>query len=557
MCAILHAETYYLSPSGDNGNSGTATTTAWATLQYAEDMLQPGDTLLVMGGTYSTQQYMWGGPSGTEGNPIVLKAYGDGVAYFQRGGSNGVFFVLTASWFVIDGQSYLNGGDAQRYLVFQSGAYDGMASNYAYSCITGASARHVTIHKAEFSGLYCGHSNAPGDYSAAWLYNGFILDQCEYWEITNCHIHHVGDSTWTYGSGYPFFADNCRFLLLENNELDHGGHGMVELRNSQYCIVRGNRLTNYWGGGIYLYIGTAYNLIEDNLILHSGTSYGDGMDPDYPKPCVQLSASRNVFRNNVLYTPFNQGFDFEAYGNVDNVDSNLVYNNTIYNSKWGYGNMILQVRTAGRTCEDNLIANNIIYKSIGWGGGTACNSTNVPHASPEILITMPYADDNGNWLEPDEYGVLPHSTHFGGNRFAHNLLRHYSSTADYDSMITYSGDMDYRDYCRRWTVADLEALDPVAWYGNISDNPRFVSEDPEVYGLTSGWWHLQPGSSCIDGGIVVDDWIGAYVESLHPGYGWGNRSYVGAAPDIGAYEHGEDVTGPPGPPSLEIHPGSK
>ena len=73
----------------------------------------------------------------------------------------------------------------------------------------------------------------------------------------------------------------------------------------------------------------------------------------------------------------------------------------------------------------------------------------------------------------------------------------------------------------------------------------------------SGWWHLQPGSPCVDAGVIVDDWIGAYVESLYPGYGWGNRAYAGATPDIGAYEYNQEPTGPPGPPTLEIHPGSQ
>jgi hypothetical protein len=52
---------------------------------------------------------------------------------------------------------------------------------------------------------------------------------------------------------------------------------------------------------------------------------------------------------------------------------------------------------------------------------------------------------------------------------------------------------------------------------------------------------------------VYDD-NGAYVESLHPGYGWGNLSYAGTAPDIGAHEsNGENPT-PLSGPNIRINP---
>ena len=46
-------ETYYVSPDGDDANSGLSEAEAFQTLQYAADQLEPGDTALVMDGTYS------------------------------------------------------------------------------------------------------------------------------------------------------------------------------------------------------------------------------------------------------------------------------------------------------------------------------------------------------------------------------------------------------------------------------------------------------------------------------------------------------------------------
>ena len=63
----------------------------------------------------------------------------------------------------------------------------------------------------------------------------------------------------------------------------------------------------------------------------------------------------------------------------------------------------------------------------------------------------------------------------------------------------------------------------------MEDNPLFVDGPGANFELTSE-------SPAIDAGIVVDDFNGAYVESLCAGCGWGNLDFQGDAPDIGAIE---------------------
>lgn len=555
----VQADTYYMSPSGDDGNNGRTTTTAWATLQHAQTRLSPGDTLLIMGGIYSTPQQMHGPPSGTENNPIVVKAYGDAVAYFDREpiGSDEyyrVFFQFAPAsnvtdWFVIDGWSYLDPSDRTRYLVFRPGKWDGLTQNPVY-CVVGAwqnsgSCDHITIRGIEIAGRW---SNELSQWVRA--------ENCRYWEISHCRMSCAGDSVWAYGYGYGLSLVNCDFFKIEHNYLEKSGHGMIEMgHGSCYNRIRSDTLINTWsGGGFYFWQDSNYNLIEDCFIMRCGESM------NYPKPLIQLSASSNSIRNNVWYNPSNQGFDMEACRDVsgyyNSVDSNLIYNNTIYHSRWGYGNLIIQVRHGTITCEGNMIANNIIYKSYGFGGGSACMDTPATIAAPEILLFLCGADEDGNWLEPDQAGNLPDGTHFGGNVFKSNLIRHWASTGSYDSMIVYAPDAGYGG-CVRWHISDAEALDPVAWHGNIYDDPLLFSENPDSYGLTSGWWHLRSNSPCIDSGSFIGDWIGAYVESRYPGYGWGNRNYVGSSPDIGAFEYNGGSTAPPSPPSASIWPGNE
>ncbi|MDR2920624.1 MAG: right-handed parallel beta-helix repeat-containing protein [Tannerella sp.] len=80
---MLHAQTYYVSPSGNDANNGTSPATAWATIERVNQVipsLKPGNSVLFeRGGTYYGSMYAWK-VSGTENNPITIGAYGVGKA---------------------------------------------------------------------------------------------------------------------------------------------------------------------------------------------------------------------------------------------------------------------------------------------------------------------------------------------------------------------------------------------------------------------------------------------------------------------------------------------
>ncbi len=48
---LLYSETYYVSPEGNNDNTGSIDS-PFASLQKGHDMMQAGDTLILRGGTY-------------------------------------------------------------------------------------------------------------------------------------------------------------------------------------------------------------------------------------------------------------------------------------------------------------------------------------------------------------------------------------------------------------------------------------------------------------------------------------------------------------------------
>lgn len=70
--------TYYVSPKGDDGNSGKTTKKAFRTLQRAANITKPGDTVLVAGGNYTASgkgaTVLYIDRSGEPGNWITYKA---------------------------------------------------------------------------------------------------------------------------------------------------------------------------------------------------------------------------------------------------------------------------------------------------------------------------------------------------------------------------------------------------------------------------------------------------------------------------------------------------
>jgi hypothetical protein len=98
---------YYMSPSGDDTNSGTSPLEAWATFDRAlnketpGNKLQPGDVLILMNGIYyqTLQDYKL---SGEPGHPITIRAQHDGKAIIDGAGKR-LTVELRRPYYIIEG----------------------------------------------------------------------------------------------------------------------------------------------------------------------------------------------------------------------------------------------------------------------------------------------------------------------------------------------------------------------------------------------------------------------------------------------------------------------
>ena len=87
LLSIFHASTafattYYVDDNGDDGAAGTSTGAPWATFAYADSQVSPGDTVIVMDGTYD--ETLNPTTAGTVGSVITWQAQNRGAAVISR-----------------------------------------------------------------------------------------------------------------------------------------------------------------------------------------------------------------------------------------------------------------------------------------------------------------------------------------------------------------------------------------------------------------------------------------------------------------------------------------
>lgn len=94
-------KTYFVSINGNDLNTGLSADSAFATLQHAADIVAPGDSVIVLSGSYAGFDLRTGG---TQNERITFKAYDENVIIDQPNSTtNDGINIEEADWIVIDG----------------------------------------------------------------------------------------------------------------------------------------------------------------------------------------------------------------------------------------------------------------------------------------------------------------------------------------------------------------------------------------------------------------------------------------------------------------------
>lgn len=325
LCASARATTYYVSPSGSDAAAGTSAAVAWKTLQKAANVVQAGDTVIVLPGTYAGFNLF---TSGAPGAPITFTANGGSSTPNPNVvvNTNNTFTgkdrinLEGASHVVIEGFTVLGTGDP--------------ATNR--TGIRTVLASHVTIRANR-------------------------ADLCGRWGILTGFVDDV---------------------LIEDNECSRSAaeHGIYVSNSGDRPIVRRNRIWGNHSNGLHMNGDVTLGgdgvisdaLVERNVIWENGNG-----NPAFGAPggsAINCDGVQNAtIRNNLLYLNHKSGISLYRIDGGAPSSGNRVVNNTVRNASDARWALNIQDASSG-----NVVVNNVLLNDHSFRGAVDIGSSCLP-----------------------------------------------------------------------------------------------------------------------------------------------------------------------------------
>ena len=340
---------YFVSTTGDDGDSGLSIADPFRTIQHALDVAtEPGDLISVREGTYFEKvEFTSGGTA--EGGHITLQAFDDELPILDGTGVAGDHMVLIEdlSYVKLIGFEIVNNlgvldGSGVRFV--GAGSHIEIRDNIIHE-MRGENAMGVTVYgtstKSAVSNIIIDGNeiyDAEPAPSEALVLNGNVTD----FEVTNNVVHDV----------------NNIGIDLIGGERDINRKKKLVTRNG---VVRGNTVyharSTYEDGfaaGIYVDGGR-------DIIIENNESYGNDLGIEIGAENRGVHASGIVVRNNIVHHNDKTGIVFGGYSRrVGRVKNSHFVNNTVYKNDTldeGFGQLWIQWATK------NVVANNIFVAS--------------------------------------------------------------------------------------------------------------------------------------------------------------------------------------------------
>ncbi len=324
LAPALDASTWYVSPSGSDANPGTSSASAFATLQKAANVVAPGDTAIVLPGTYAGFNLF---TSGLPGQPIRFV----GLAGTVLDGNNAFTGKDTvnlegASYVVVEGFTIEGTGDP--------------ASHRAGVRVVGTSASNVAAHVT---------------------IRGNRVDRAGRWGI------------------FSGFVDD---IVIEDNETSRSAdeHGIYVSNSGDRPIIRRNLVWGNHSNGIHMNGDASLGgdgvitdaVVERNVLVDNG----DG-NPIFGPPGGSAincdGVTNSVIRNNLIYDNHKSGISLYRQDGGAPSTGNLVINNTVLNASDARWCMNVKDASAG-----NTILNNVFYNHHPSRGSIEVDSDCLP-----------------------------------------------------------------------------------------------------------------------------------------------------------------------------------
>jgi hypothetical protein len=536
------ATTYYVSPTGNNLNSGVMPTAAWATLTYASGSTSPvhaGDTVYVKAGKYN--EHVNFTKSGTAANPIFFLGYqttpGDVPPQLVNNENPYSSFLMTHMP-LFDGGNRASGTgfncENQKYLVIKNF----QIQNYACGLFIGGTNQDAgNLVLDNINTMYMGDINA--DYSG----NGILLGSMGTKFSNNNSI------------------TNCMVVNASAEGINMNGNNNTLTSCKVYCNenTNNNASTDY-----YINVCGSYNIITNCYIERAAGLYHNGHGIGVKSNAGQvidqgLSLPTIAPQFNKFYycTAKNMGESY--YVRHRTVQNNLFYHckaigthTGAQGSPGGEGNCIVTRDGASNNIFDGCVAENcntgFVFVDSVEDGDTGANPSGHPGNNNRYLNCLLYNCYMG--VNFSDYGVpsdagdntIAHCVFFKV-RYLHYAARHctnmkyigniydgclpskpggYFKGGTYHTDILPDGVNTYFKYC---DFINIEGGMPASFVANAAGS---ITAEPDFNNPDLQDFHLKPSSPCIDASIALAYNTTDADSVLRP---------QGKGYDMGAYEY--------------------
>jgi hypothetical protein len=402
--------TFYLSPSGNDAGDGTTVATAWLTfgrVLNTSKPLQPGDTLVLLDGTYT--RTTTGLPkisctasgtarNGEPGRPITIRALNERQAHLQSDGLAAAFEMSNCSWWIVEGLRASNADNP-------SGA-----QNQGYPF------RFVQIANVGAFRLLGSHNNRMQNTHvfAVELSQNVLLEECEAYYF---HRHAFSVSRSRFVTLRRVYANSMLYGLkgcCSSTDTRDYGDEAVSLYGTSDSIVENcvseNRANGYQIHGIENPLDPSGHGGRNNRILGSLT-FGDAVPALVASRAgsgTYHNTSGNLFQNFLAAAGSGHGISLRGAAN------NVVENATLYGSTANSG--LAADAGSSTTCSTTPVCPSTgapCLSNGGCGGGEVCTQ-NPEGCSFSARNTLAINNFVYGFRETSQVGwLIEHSNAFG------------------------------------------------------------------------------------------------------------------------------------------------
>ncbi len=347
--AAASATTWYVAATGSDSNAGTSVGTAFATPQHAADLTAPGDTVMVLKGTYSVPctgcDVLDISTSGTATAPITYRAYpGERPVIDFRTGWTGIN--INASHIVVSGfdvgggrtliglpYAKKNATNLSNYLTSANGIVVGCGGGANPTTFSHVVIEDNLVHDAPGAGI----ATCYADYitirhnttylNAFW--SPYANSGISIWEMRDTD-HNTGYKNFildnvSYGNReyIPFYAAG---KITDGNGIIVDDNKNTQSSNMAYggrTLVANNISYMNGGSGIHTYASAHVDIVFN-------TTYENNQTPSLNEGQIFANTGTDVnLLNNILYAAPNHTY-YSSFNNATDVvyDYNLLYSTT-------------------------------------------------------------------------------------------------------------------------------------------------------------------------------------------------------------------------------------